>query len=73
MNGTIASKNFKATFTIEYGGDVTSLNVTGTSSEARKYLKTRVLSTDGNATQLTFTLCNLENGLRGFVLAKIGG
>lgn len=82
MNGTIASKNFKATFTMETefsaGAAADKLvtrnvQIIGTSSEARKYLKTTQLIAQPDLQGVVIQLQHVEHQLRTFVLAKIGG
>lgn len=73
MNGVITSKNFKATFKFHTDASIESVEFTGTSSEARKYLKAMSFMSAFAIQDIVQELGGLEVGLREFVLAKIGG
>lgn len=77
MNGTITSKNFKATFEFTENNEASMIQITGLSPDARKYLKVPLIEADAFAISklqaLPIRLQNHETRLREFVLARIGG
>lgn len=73
MNGTITSKNFKATFKLFTDSSLESVTFTGLNPDARKYLKTTTLGASENVGHIISMLDHIEQSLREFVLARIGG